>query len=123
MRARILTVDDDKDMRHLISTDLVNAGYIVHTAANAKQAWERMQTRKFDLLILDINMPEVNGIRLLDMVRDDDRYENLSVMMLTSSGDVADVISVRDRACDYVLKPYSKIDLLYRVNRAVSRRR
>src|SRR3954469_9561588 len=108
MRNRILSVDDDLDMRQMISSHLVNAGYIVYSAANARQAWERMQTLTFDLLILDISMPEVSGLRFVELIRSSDRFQDLPVLMLTSSAELDDVMGLRDRISDYVLKPYSK---------------
>jgi DNA-binding response OmpR family regulator len=104
----ILVVDDDQNIRELISVNLIAAGYSVTIAADGKEAMEKISATIPDLIILDIMMPEVDGWELCKWVRDDPLFQNVKILMLTAKGSSRDKLIGREifRADDYMTKPF-----------------
>jgi len=116
---KILVVDDDADLCALIGFTLTNAGFEVCTAMNGADALQSFAREAPDLLLLDVNMPEPNG---LDVCREVRRRSAVPIMMLTVRDQEDDLIAALDcGADDYVNKPFSPRALLARV-RALARR-
>ncbi|MFM8321489.1 MAG: response regulator [Chloroflexota bacterium] len=84
--ATILTVDDYPTTLKLLYYQLRHNGYQVVTATSASEALQRLEENQIDLAILDIAMPDMDGITLLQQLRADARYRSLPVIMLTASG-------------------------------------
>jgi DNA-binding response OmpR family regulator len=111
--ATILIVDDDPNIRELISVNLQSAGYSVITASNGNDAMEKINAQVPELIILDIMMPEIDGWELCKWIRDDPRMESVKILMLTAKGTDRDKLIGREifKADEYMTKPF-EIDLL-----------
>ncbi len=119
MSERILLVDDDSEIRHLVSQFLTQHGYEVLLARDGNEMQAVLDKGKVDLLLLDIMLPGKNGLELCRRVRE---QSHIPVMMLTAMGDEADrVVGLEIGADDYLTKPFSPRELLARV-RAILRR-
>jgi CheY-like chemotaxis protein len=114
----ILIVDDYQVTLRVLSTQLRKNGYDVLTAGSAREALECLAENPIDLAILDIAMPEIDGLMLLRQLRADARYQALPVIMLTASGQDQDRITAREiGANDFLSKPASSRELLETVQR------
>lgn len=121
-REKILVVDDEEAIRDVVSTLLAEQGYDCVTSARAKQALDALADDAFDLVLSDIVMPEMDGIRLLEKIRA--HHEHLPVVMLTAIHDIRTALdAIRKGAYDYILKPFEKDQLFFSVRRALEHRR
>jgi putative nucleotidyltransferase with HDIG domain len=119
---RILIVDDEPQIRVLLGSTLEKQGYIVHLAESGAQAIAALELNVFDLVLTDIVMQGVNGIALLERIRE--QYPSLPVVMVTAIHDISVAIdSMRRGAYDYLLKPFELEHLLDTVQRALEHRR
>lgn len=119
---RILVVDDEPDLIELVSYNLKKEGYKVSTAADGEEALEKLRKGGFDLVILDLMLPGVQGVEVCRMLRNNPKTESLPVIMLTAKGDVSDRIRGLDiGADDYMTKPFSPKELLARVKALLRR--
>ena len=120
--SRILVVDDDASVRHVLTALLTSEGYGVNTAASAIEALELAGSSEVHLVISDMKMPDRDGFWLLDQMRQE--YPEIAVLMLTGFGDTeAAVECLRRGAADYLLKPPKIVDLVRSIERALARRR
>lgn len=109
---RILIVDDEKPILNLIRISLSNAGYLCDTAEDGEQALEKIDNGKFDLILLDVMLPEIDGFELMEYIRPLD----IPVIFLTAKNAVTDrVKGLRMGAEDYIVKPFEIVELLARV--------
>jgi DNA-binding response OmpR family regulator len=119
---RALIVEDEADIVELLTHYLKTDGWSVAAAGDGKTALDRLRRESFELLILDIQMPGVDGLAVCAAVRADPRTQSLPVVMLTARGDETDrVLGLEMGADDYIVKPFSPKELLARV-RALFRR-
>jgi DNA-binding response OmpR family regulator len=119
---RVLVVEDDPDIVELIFHYLEGEGFHVEALGNGEEALRRIRDDGFDLLILDLQLPGMDGLSLCAALRRDSRTEGLPVIMLTARGDEADrVVGLEVGADDYVVKPFSPKELVARA-RALFRR-
>lgn len=104
--AHILIVDDEDSIRELIKEVLGMDGHTFEGAANGKEALELIRKQKFDLVILDRNMPQMTGIQALAILRANPAYKDLKVLMCTSASVTREVDEAFEAgANDYILKP------------------
>jgi len=119
---RVLVVEDDPDIVELIAHYLRAEGLEVKAASDGRLALERLRAGAHDLVILDLQLPGLDGLSLCAELRKDKRTRGLPVIMLTARSDEADrVIGLELGADDYVVKPFSPKELVARV-RALLRR-
>ena len=119
---RALVVEDDPDIVELIDHYLRPEGFEVEGLGNGRQALERLRGGGFDVAILDLQLPGLDGLSVCAELRRDKRTRALPVIMLTARGDEADrVVGLEVGADDYVVKPFSPKELVARV-RALLRR-
>lgn len=117
---KLLVVDDDQSLLEQVRQILIGQRYIVETAANGEEALDKLFDTPVDALILDIMMPKMDGLTVLEQVRK--AGIDVPVLMLTAKGDVTDRIKGLDLgADDYLAKPFSLDELLARL-RALLRR-
>ena len=117
---KVLIVDDDGSLRDQLRQVLARQRYIVETAANGEEALDKLFDTPFDAIILDIMMPKMDGLTMLEQVRK--AGIDAPVLMLTAKGDVTDRVKGLDLgADDYLAKPFSLDEFLARL-RAILRR-
>jgi two-component system OmpR family response regulator len=115
----ILVVDDDPHIREVICFALEKAGMATETAADGAQALARAEVRAPDLVVLDINMPEMDGLELCRRLR---RMSELPILFLSSRDEEVDrIVGLELGADDYVTKPFSPRELVARVNAILKR--
>ena len=104
--AKLLVVDDEKNLRLVVQKELSRQGHEVETAADGEEAWEAIESKDFDVLLCDINMPRLDGIGLLRRVREKCQTP-AEVIMLTGQATVETAIeAMKLGAYDYLTKPY-----------------
>jgi FixJ family two-component response regulator len=119
---RILVVDDDQGLLTLMKMRLEAAGYMAITAEGAEQALSREQDDPCDVAIVDLKLPGINGIALLEKLLH--RHPHLPVLILTAHGSIASAVEATKKgAYDYLTKPFDPKDLLHRIEKAVEVRR
>jgi two-component system chemotaxis response regulator CheY len=87
MGKRVITVDDSKTMREMVSFTLKNAGYDMLEAEDGKHALQVLEGQTVDVIITDLNMPNMNGIELIKALRADARFKFTPILMLTTESD------------------------------------
>ena len=113
---RVLIVDDDPDIQRLVSYNLTQAGFEVATAETGRKALESVQKHPPDLIILDLMLPDVDGMEVCRTLRQRENSRRIPIVMLTARGDEIDrVIGFELGADDYVMKPFSPRELVLRV--------
>jgi two-component system KDP operon response regulator KdpE len=116
---RILVVDDEPQIRRIMRETLTAAGYEVDDARNGLEGLEKVRQFHPDLVLLDINMPEMDGVEVCRAIRSD---SNVAIIMLTVRKAEADKVAALDAgADDFVTKPFSTPELLARVRAALRR--
>lgn len=122
MAKRVLVVEDDPDIVELLDHYLSKDGWTVESAGDGKQGLRRALASPYDLLILDLQLPELDGLSLCAELRRDPRTRDRPIVMLTARGDEVDrIVGLEVGADDYVVKPFSPKELLARI-RALLRR-
>ena len=122
MKAKILVVDDEPDALELIDYNLRGAGFQVFTAANGARATELAQRHLPDLIILDLMLPEIDGIEVCKILRRNSDTHDIPIIMLTAKADEIDrIIGLEVGADDYVTKPFSPRELTLRVKNILRR--
>jgi len=113
---KILVADDDNTFRSLVTEIFTDAGYEVSAHENGRLAWEHLQAEGADLAVLDINMPEMDGLELLGRIRSDEKLKDMPVLLLTIRAFTEDQVRGYERgADDYLTKPFSNDVLVARV--------
>jgi DNA-binding response OmpR family regulator len=118
--ARILVAEDNQDLAELVLMHLRDAGYAAERAGDGRAALRRLTAESFDLLILDLMLPELDGLELCRRLRT--RHDYLPILMLTAKSTELDrVVGLEIGADDYVTKPFSIRELLARVKALLRR--
>jgi DNA-binding NtrC family response regulator len=116
---RIFVVDDEDALRTVLGSELEGEGYYVQMAGDGDEAIKILETNAFDLILLDIKMPTVDGFEVLKFVKQ--KHPATKVIMLTGFADLKNAIeSKKLGAEDFVSKPYDLVDLLTTVERVLS---
>lgn len=119
----ILVVEDESDILELVRYNLTREGYDVREAASGEAALKLVKTVKPDLVLLDLMLPEIDGLEVCRRLKAEPTTAEIPVVMLTAKGEEADIVAGLELgADDYVTKPFSPRVLIARV-RAVLRRR
>ena len=117
---RLLVVEDEKDVANALQIGLSRDGYAVDVAENGKMALEALAVNDYDLLVLDLNLPDMDGIDICRLARE--KHPPLLILILTARGKQKDIITGLDNgADDYLIKPFHLQELLARI-RALLRR-
>jgi two-component system phosphate regulon response regulator OmpR len=120
MTGRILIIDDDTRLAAMVAEYLGTAGFRVTQAATARDGEQRLKRETFDALVLDLMLPDADGLELCRRVRE---ISDLPILMLTARGDAMDrVVGLEIGADDYLPKPFEPRELLARL-RAILRRK
>jgi len=119
-RQHILVVDDQVDIAEMTSAVLRGEGYSASMAHNGRQALERIASNEFDLVLLDINMPEMDGWETLRLLRADDEWSKLPVVMFSVKSEVSDKVqSLKEGASGYVTKPFAVDKLIGSIRKLI----
>jgi two-component system, OmpR family, alkaline phosphatase synthesis response regulator PhoP len=122
-KERILVVDDEEDILELVRFHLAREGYQLTLAATGEEALKKAKHETFDLIVLDLMLPGLDGLEVAKALKADARSKGVPIVMLTAKGEDADVVSgLEIGADDYITKPFSPRVLTARV-KAVLRRR
>lgn len=119
---KILIVEDEVNIASFIKRGLQECGYEVSAAYDGEEAWQLIKQERYDLFMLDIIMPKIDGLQLCKMIRQNLGY-SIPILMITALGTTDDIVSGLDAgADDYISKPFSFAELQARI-RALLRRR
>jgi class 3 adenylate cyclase len=121
---RILVVDDNEINRDMISRRLVRQGYTPLVAQNGREALERMRAEPFDLVLLDILMPEMNGYEVLEQLKGDPALRHIPVIMISALDEIDSVARcIEIGAEDYLPKPFNPVVLRARIGASLEKKR
>ena len=119
MSTKILIVEDEIDIREGISEYLSEVGYDVMVAEDGQEGIDLFKSNEFDLVLLDIMLPKINGFGVLSQIRE---ISDVPVMMLTAmTDDYSQIMSFNEKADDYITKPFSVVVLHKRIEALQSR--
>ena len=118
MRPRVLLIEDDKSIVENLSVFLAEEGFEVADAGGRREALQQLSQQGFDLVLLDISLPDGNGFSLCTMIRQE--YRELPIIFLTAQEDEYSVVAGLDMgASDYVTKPFRPRELVSRMRKAL----
>lgn len=116
MRKKILVVDDDSEIVELVSFSLKQAGYSIGTAFNGMDAIKKARSLEPDLIVLDVMMPELDGLAVCEILRRDPATASIPIMMLTAlSSELGRMAGLGSGASDFLSKPFSPRLLVARI--------
>jgi two-component system phosphate regulon response regulator PhoB len=119
---KILIVDDEPDAVELVAYNLKQAGFQVVTAADGASALDKVHKHQPDLIVLDVMMPELDGLEVCKMLRKDSTTAGIPILMLTAkAAEVDRILGLELGADDYVTKPFSPRELVLRVRKLLAR--
>jgi two-component system, OmpR family, alkaline phosphatase synthesis response regulator PhoP len=122
VRQAVLVVEDEEDIRELVSYNLLKEGYQVAGVASGEDALAAVESKRPDLILLDIMLPGLDGLRVCRKLKENPQFASIPIIMLTAKGEEPDIVAgLNMGADDYVTKPFSPKVLLARVQ-AVLRR-
>ena len=122
MKPKILVVDDEPDVLKLIRVNLTTAGFGVVTADDGEAALKKARAGQPSLIILDLMLPEINGLEVCKILRRDPATQAIPIIMVTAKADEIDrVLGFELGADDYVTKPFSPRELVLRVKNLLRR--
>ena len=120
----LLVVDDNESNRDMLSRRLERLGYTVATAEHGRAALERLAAETFDLLLLDVQMPELDGFQVLQRLQADQRLRHLPVIVLSASDEVESAVRcIQLGAEDYLPKPFDPVLLRARISASLEKKR
>jgi two-component system alkaline phosphatase synthesis response regulator PhoP/two-component system response regulator VicR len=118
MSKKILAVDDERHIVRLVQINLQKEGYEVVTAGNGREALEKVESEKPDLIVMDVMMPEMDGFEALEKLKANPETAQIPIIMLTAKAQDADVFSGWQKGADlYLTKPFNPSELLTFVKR------
>lgn len=111
---RALVVDDSRSMRSIITKQLKELGFEVFEAASGQEAMAKLHnTKSINLVLLDWNMPEMDGLEVLSLIRSEQEYKDVRVMMVTTESEMSQVaVALEAGASEYLMKPFDREALL-----------
>jgi phosphate regulon transcriptional regulator PhoB len=119
---RIIVIDDEADIRELVTYNLKKEGFSVDTSPDGETGLSKIRKHLYDLVILDLMLPGIQGLELCKILRNDPKTSNIPIIMLTAKGEEVDkILGLEMGADDYITKPFSPRELIARV-KAVLRR-
>jgi two-component system phosphate regulon response regulator PhoB len=120
----ILVVDDEEDILELVRFNLSREGFHIACAASGEEAWKILKGQQFDLMILDLMLPGMDGLELARRMKNEDSTRNIPIIMLSAKGEEADIVAGLELgADDYITKPFSPRIMIARVRTVLRRHR
>jgi len=122
MNEKILIVEDEKEIADLISYALKKENFDVTVALDGERALEKLREESFDLVILDLMLPKIQGLEICKIIRNNPKIQKTGIIIVTAKGEEYDRIKGLEMgADDYITKPFSPRELLARI-KAILRR-
>jgi len=122
MAKLVVIVDDEPDICELVEIHLKKSGYLSKSFHSGKELFKYLEKESPDILILDLMLPDIDGYDICKILRNDNSYKHLPIIMLTAKGDELDkVLGLELGADDYVTKPFSNKELMSRVKALLRR--
>ena len=120
---RILVVDDEEDILELVRYNLVKEGYHVTGVLTGEDAFEKIRSETFDLIVLDLMLPGIDGLEVAKRLKNSPKTEQIRIVMLSAKGEEADIVTgLEIGADDYITKPFSPRVMIARVQAALRRK-
>ena len=121
---RVLIVDDDRINRTLLTRGVEQAGHFVRTAENGRDALALLGEEPYDVVLLDIVMPELDGVSVLEQIKSDPHLQHVPVIMISAVDEIDSVVRcIEMGAEDYLPKPFDPVLLRARINAGLARKR
>jgi DNA-binding NtrC family response regulator len=121
-QGRILAIDDEQNIRHLIQSEFSLEGFTVTTAGSGEVGLKLFDTDSFDVVLLDINLPKLNGVEVLKRLKQ--KASHVEVIMITGYGDIKSAVeAIKQGARDYITKPFKLDEMLALVKQAIRENR
>ncbi|MBI2419753.1 MAG: response regulator [Ignavibacteriales bacterium] len=118
MKKVILIADDSPTIRKFVSVALTMQGYEVVSACDGMEAMEKLPQAQFDLVITDLNMPNLDGFELIKSIREDERYKEIPIIILSSLAGSAEIEKgLKSGANSYLVKPFDPKRVQYEVSK------
>jgi DNA-binding response OmpR family regulator len=122
MKWKVLIVEDDKSISKLVKYNLEKEGFECALALTGEEALDALKKKQIDLIILDIMLPEMNGLEVCRIVKQNEKTKNIPIIMLTAKGEEVDrIVGFELGADDYIVKPFSVRELVLRINAILKR--
>src|SRR5271169_2551843 len=122
MKSRILVVDDEPDVLDLVTYNLTQAGFQTDTAVDGAEALRKARSTIPDLILLDLMLPELDGLEVCKLLRRDSKTSAIPIIMLTARASEMDrILGLELGAVDYVPKPFSPRELVLRVKKRLEK--
>ncbi len=122
MKQKILIVEDEKDIRDLLEINLKKAGFETTLARDGQEAFRKIQDSRFDLILLDLMLPELDGKELAKILKSRAETQHIPIVMVTAKTDEVDrIVGFELGADDYIPKPFSPRELVLRVQAVLKR--
>ncbi len=120
---RILVVDDEADLAEAIATALRREGYAVDVAHDGQSALDRLMVNEYDLVTLDLTLPDLDGREVCRLIRTDDRFDETTRVLMVTARDAVEerVQGLDDGADDYLVKPFALQELSARIRTLLRR--
>jgi len=123
-KEKILVVDDEEDILELVRYNLSREGYQVTGTLTGEEALRKVRSDSFDLIVLDLMLPGIDGLALTRTLKNDARLRSIPIIMLTAKGEEADIVAGLELgADDYITKPFSPKVMIARVRAALRRQK
>ena len=122
-RENILIIEDDREIQEMLKYAFAQEGWKLQEARTAEEGFNFLSKKEMDCIILDINLPGMDGFKALKKIRSDSKYQAIPIIMCTARGEEADIVTGLELgADDYVVKPYSPRVLAARIRAGLRRR-
>jgi CheY-like chemotaxis protein len=120
MPPKILAIDDENDVLLIIKTALSGQGYEILTASNGYDGLALAEDQKPDVILLDLRMPEMDGMEVLEQLRDNEKTQSIPVIVLTGISDKTKIREALDKGITYyIVKPFECQDLISKISLAI----
>jgi len=121
-KSHILIVEDDEDIQQLVAFNLLKAGFHVTCAVDGEEGLLQLGKQQFDCLVLDLMLPGMSGYEVCSVIRENEEYGKLPIVMLTAKGEENDIIMGLEKGGDdYITKPFSPKVLVARIKSVLRR--
>jgi two-component system alkaline phosphatase synthesis response regulator PhoP len=122
-KAKVMVVDDEEDILDFVKLILEEAGYAVLPVLSGHEALQLIYRERPDLILLDIMMPDLDGLELLKILKIEESTSNIPVVMLTAKVESRDkMAALREKAVDYICKPFKPQELVERIGQALRKK-